>query len=58
MTLENHGGPDFCNEWSDPWIFEFRNEKYFLMSKCVCKDDGRSPLPIYKVTDDSMLHSK
>lgn len=56
MTLENHGGPDFGGGWSDPWLFDLNRRTYMLMSKCVCRDDGSEPMPVYEATDDTMLH--
>lgn len=54
MTLENHGGPKFKENWSDPYLFECNGRKFMLMSKCVKEDSGEGCLPIYEAVDGTL----
>ncbi len=55
MSLENHGGPEFQPEWSDPYVFKADDKSFMLMSKCVTPE-GKNLMPIYEAVDDSLLN--
>lgn len=58
LNAENHGGPLFKNNWTDPYIFKENGRTFMILSKCITVDGEKQSIPLYEAIDSSCLKWK